>query len=416
MSNQASTQGGKSIFISYRREDSQDVTGRIYDRLHQKFGHAEIFKDVDSIPIGEDFRGFLEQNVVGCRVLLVIIGSRWVDNPRLQQEGDFVRVEVEYGLSLGITVVPVLVGNTAMPSPDQLPDTLKELAFRNAIPLRPDPDFNRDIDKLINWLTDQAGIHPAEEKSESQIKQPTCNPYKLHGKEYFDPKGLALGLKESWASGVKQLERGLVTEWIRRDFQDQGMFSELTDLAEDPGLDSDQRLSLALLILDEELPLFWKGEEINPEWLTVNPKETVALLEGPLPEWVQKMKGDSSYLDIRRQREEALARIEEIGVPVNRDMVDDLLILAFASPEKFHDRFQQIWAELHPEGGIAEAEDARVDALLKKEELGLEEGIVLLTCDQTTFLVADSSSAPPILPPIQSLPPEINESPLDFWN
>jgi hypothetical protein len=131
-----------------------------------------------------------------------------------------------------------------------------------------------------------------------------------------------------------------------------------------------------------------------------------------LPEWVQKLKGDSSYLGIRRQREEVLARIEEIGVPVNRDMVDDLLILAFASPEKFHDRFQQIWAELHPEGGIAEAEDARVDALLKKEELGLEEGIVLLACDQTTFLVGDPSSAPPILPPIQSPPPEINEPPV----
>ena len=414
MSSQASTQGGKSIFISYRREDSQDVTGRIYDRLHQKFGHAEIFKDVDSIPIGEDFRKHLDQQLRGCRVLLAIIGPQWAENPRLQEETDFVRIEIEQGLEpeRDILVVPVLVGNTSIPSDDQLPDTLTDLAFRHAHPVRPDPDFNGDIDKLINWLTDKVGIQPAEEKSESQIKQPTCNPYKLHGKEYFDPKGLALGLKESWASGVKQLERGLVTEWIRRDFQDQGMFSELTDLAEDPGLDSDQRLSLALLILDEGLPLFWKGEEINPEWLTGNPKETVAFLEEPLPEWVQKMKGDSSYLDIRRKREEALARIEAIGVPVNRDMVDDLLILAFASPEKFHDRFQQIWAELHPEGGIAEAEDARVDALLKKEELGLEEGVVLLACDQTTFLVGDPSSAPPILPPIQSPPPEINEPPL----
>lgn len=44
------------IFISYRRVDSEDVAGRIYDRLVQHFGHDAIFKDVDDIPFGVDFR------------------------------------------------------------------------------------------------------------------------------------------------------------------------------------------------------------------------------------------------------------------------------------------------------------------------------------------------------------------------
>jgi hypothetical protein len=45
-----------SIFISYRRDDSVDITGRIYDRLVQHFSRDTVFKDVDSIPLGIDFR------------------------------------------------------------------------------------------------------------------------------------------------------------------------------------------------------------------------------------------------------------------------------------------------------------------------------------------------------------------------
>jgi hypothetical protein len=45
--------------------------------------------------------------------------------------------------------VPVLVGNAAMPNEDDLPDEIRGLAYRNAISVRPDPDFHKDLDRLI---------------------------------------------------------------------------------------------------------------------------------------------------------------------------------------------------------------------------------------------------------------------------
>jgi len=62
------------ILISYRREDSADVAGRIYDRLVQQFGQGAVFKDVDSIPLGVDFRTFLDEQVAKCNVFLAVIG------------------------------------------------------------------------------------------------------------------------------------------------------------------------------------------------------------------------------------------------------------------------------------------------------------------------------------------------------
>ena len=60
MSSQSSTGSGKSIFISYRRDDSSANTGRIYDRLIQQFDRESIFKDVDAVPIDGDLKVLIE--------------------------------------------------------------------------------------------------------------------------------------------------------------------------------------------------------------------------------------------------------------------------------------------------------------------------------------------------------------------
>ena len=44
------------VFVSYRRDDSADITGRIHDRLSAHFGSCGVFRDVDSISVGRDFR------------------------------------------------------------------------------------------------------------------------------------------------------------------------------------------------------------------------------------------------------------------------------------------------------------------------------------------------------------------------
>lgn len=53
-----------AIFISYRRSDSTDTVGRIYDRLSDSFGKESVFKDVDSIPLAVDFRVISHRNKV----------------------------------------------------------------------------------------------------------------------------------------------------------------------------------------------------------------------------------------------------------------------------------------------------------------------------------------------------------------
>ena len=66
----------RKLFISYRREDSAGLAGRIYDRVQSHFGSDSVFMDVDSIPYGVDFRQHLTEAVAKCDVLLAVIAER----------------------------------------------------------------------------------------------------------------------------------------------------------------------------------------------------------------------------------------------------------------------------------------------------------------------------------------------------
>jgi hypothetical protein len=69
----------EAVFIGYRRDDTADVAGRIYDAMAARFGRNRLFKDVDNIPPGADFGDYIKAILPRCRVVLVLIGPNWVD-------------------------------------------------------------------------------------------------------------------------------------------------------------------------------------------------------------------------------------------------------------------------------------------------------------------------------------------------
>jgi hypothetical protein len=68
-----------------------------------------------------------------------------------------VRVEIESALERGIPVIPLLVRSAQMPLEESLPPSLRKLVYKNGIPIRPDPDFHRDMDRLISALDEFIG-------------------------------------------------------------------------------------------------------------------------------------------------------------------------------------------------------------------------------------------------------------------
>ena len=89
--------------------------------------------------------------------MLVLIGKDWAEvkdeegRIRLQNPGDFVRLEIEKALQRDIVVTPILVQGAHMPAPEQLPAEIRDLVYRNGFELshnRWESDFAEMIRRL----------------------------------------------------------------------------------------------------------------------------------------------------------------------------------------------------------------------------------------------------------------------------
>jgi hypothetical protein len=146
------------IFINYRRDDSAGFAGRLADSLGAWFGPERIFRDVSGIDYGEDFERAIDSRLEESGAVIVVIGDRWTSvagaggERRLDDPRDYVSREISVALQNGVAVVPVLIGNAAMPRPEELPEPLKDLAKRNALTVS-DERWNFDVERLAKVLS-----------------------------------------------------------------------------------------------------------------------------------------------------------------------------------------------------------------------------------------------------------------------
>ena len=146
------------IFINYRRGDDPGYTQALFGKLEGTFAREQLFMDVDNIPAGMDFVRYLDEQVAACDVLLAVIGPHWLSAAdekgarRLEQPGDFVRIEVGSALRQDKRVIPVLVNNAQMPRAEELPEDLKPLARRHAVRITHER-FKPDAEGLVRQVT-----------------------------------------------------------------------------------------------------------------------------------------------------------------------------------------------------------------------------------------------------------------------
>ena len=145
------------IFINYRREDAAGYAGRVFDRLEGEFGQHNVFIDVDALQPGDDFINAINGRLGQCDVMLAIIGPRWVSitdaggRARLEDESDFVRIELQTAIERGIRIIPILVDRASMPRLPDVPESLRPLLRRQSTELS-DTRWNYDLARLVDKI------------------------------------------------------------------------------------------------------------------------------------------------------------------------------------------------------------------------------------------------------------------------
>ena len=146
-----------TVFLCYRREDTQSTTGRLHDRLVEVYGAERVFMDIDSVPLGADFVDYVGEQVASCCAVIVMIGQGWLKakgkrrGRRLDAPDDLVRVEIAAALKQRIPVIPVLVDDASMPLAEELPEDIRLLTRRNGIALS-HTRWRTDVQRLLTDL------------------------------------------------------------------------------------------------------------------------------------------------------------------------------------------------------------------------------------------------------------------------
>lgn len=130
--------GNDGIFISYRQADAKAWAIALRDDLARVFGDDRVFLDKDTLHAG-NWREQLRRALEHCRVVLVVIGPRWLtiadeqNRPLIQLADDVHHQEIALALSRSdVTVIPVLVDEAPMPRAEQLPPDIRRLPEQQA--------------------------------------------------------------------------------------------------------------------------------------------------------------------------------------------------------------------------------------------------------------------------------------------
>jgi len=146
-----------AVFISYRREDSEGQARALSLELVRLLGKESVFMDVDSIALGRDFRQVLQERLGSCDLMIALIGPGWLNakdgsgTRRLDSPTDLVRQEIAAALKRNIPVIPVLLQGAQVPPPEQLPDDLKDLSYRNGFELG-HSTWDSDVQEMVKRL------------------------------------------------------------------------------------------------------------------------------------------------------------------------------------------------------------------------------------------------------------------------
>ena len=148
----------KNIFLSYRHSDTDASAGRIYDRLVQLTPRNRVFFDVSAVEPGVDFEREIVTAMQASEIALFFIGDKWMGpettsgSARIWEDSDYIRAEARAALAIkNIKILPVLVGGARMPTRDQLPPDIREIAARNALFLRHER-FDDDAERIVTAI------------------------------------------------------------------------------------------------------------------------------------------------------------------------------------------------------------------------------------------------------------------------
>ncbi len=150
------------IFVNFRTGDAAYPADLIDRACCDAFGREFVFKDTRSLRLGLPFDVEIKKALGRACVMLVLIGPRWLGEDGaggrlIDAPFDWVRMEIEEALSVGIPLVPILLSGARLPAAELLPASIRQVVKFPALHVR-DRETAIDLPHLTERLRELPGV------------------------------------------------------------------------------------------------------------------------------------------------------------------------------------------------------------------------------------------------------------------
>jgi hypothetical protein len=140
------------VFISYRHDDSEAEAGRLYDPLAAELGREALYKDVENITIGRNWKRAIREALADSAAVLFVMGPDWRLSPPIE-------FELQLALTSEVPVVPI--GERAWSEFNDIQEEIAQLSRSRGD--SGDPEIIRSSQAYLNNMVQSAKARLLEE-------------------------------------------------------------------------------------------------------------------------------------------------------------------------------------------------------------------------------------------------------------
>jgi hypothetical protein len=134
-----------------------------------------------------------------------------------------------------------------------------------------DPARRYGAEEVARWLAGDLTLIAPRESNAAIVR-----PYQIGEHAATSGEELALALTANWPEGVRDLERGLIRDWLKKDLRDFELIRSLDDIMEARGEAVERRFLRFLRAAAPGLPPVWRGELADRDALLARARQAFA--------------------------------------------------------------------------------------------------------------------------------------------
>jgi len=182
--------------------------------------------------------------------------------------------------------------------------------------------------QVAAWLSGDENLqHYFEEHAETKPSGPAIS---LGGQDYYNASRYALAAAQAdqWDMASSQMASGELGTWLAEGRICESDFQQWTHIGKDHSLDEDQRLMLGLLVLNDQLPLCYRGDVVMPGSFASTARRSLTWIDSSIPEHLNRLGRELWLVDLAERRQAVKALVAKREVPIATDRLDALSLVS----------------------------------------------------------------------------------------